>query len=91
MQMLTRMMALELGRDGLRIFFLGIPPTDTAMQGKIRTSGLNPISQIPQHKLVPTKVPASVMAHLCGPNPAMNDVLLDVRQEAFTKMMDLPV
>jgi len=90
LQMLTRMMALELGREGLRIFFLGIPPTDTAMQGKIRASGLNPISQIPQDKLVPTNVPASVMAHLCGPNPAMTDVLLDVRQEVFTKMMDLP-
>ncbi|MBC7736257.1 MAG: SDR family oxidoreductase [Candidatus Saccharibacteria bacterium] len=90
MQMLTRMMALELGREGLRIFFLGIPPTDTAMQGKIRASGLNPISQIPQDKLVPTNVPASVMAHLCGPNPSMTEVLLDVRHEVFTSMMDLP-
>jgi NAD(P)-dependent dehydrogenase (short-subunit alcohol dehydrogenase family) len=90
MQMLTRMMALELGKEGLRIFFLGIPPTDTAMQAKIRASGLNPISQIPQEKLVPTNVPASCMAHLCGPNPVMTDVLLDCRQEVFTKLMDLP-
>ena len=90
MQMLTRMMALELGREGLRIFFLGIPPTDTAMQGKIRASGMNPISQIPQGKLVPTGVPASVMAYLCGPNPVTTEVLLDVRQEVFTAMMDLP-
>ena len=90
MQMLTRMMALELGREGLRIFFLGIPPTDTAMQGKIRASGLNPISQIPQGKLVPTNVPASVMAYLCGAEPATSEVLLDVRQEVFTRMMDLP-
>ena len=89
MQMLTRMMALELGRDGLRIFFLGIPPTDTAMQGKIRASGLNPISQIPQGKLVPTNVPASCMAYLCGSDPAMTEVLLDVRQDAFTRMMGL--
>ncbi|MEI6098033.1 MAG: SDR family oxidoreductase [Alphaproteobacteria bacterium] len=89
MQMLTRMMALELEREGLRIFFLGIPPTDTGMQDKIRASGLNPISQIPKDKLVPTHVPASVMAHLCGPNPAMKEVLLDVRQEVFAKMMDL--
>jgi NAD(P)-dependent dehydrogenase (short-subunit alcohol dehydrogenase family) len=90
MQMLTRMMALELGREGLRIYFLGIPPTNTAMQDKIRASGLNPISQIPQEKLVPTQVPASVMAYLCGPEPVTNDVLLDVRHEVFTKMMDLP-
>lgn len=91
MQMLTRMMALELGREGLRIFFLGIPPTDTAMQGKIRASGLNPISQIPQDKLVPTNVPASVMAYLCAPNPMVTEVLLDVRHEVFTRMMDLPL
>ena len=90
MQMLTRMMALELARDGLRIYFLGIPPTDTAMQAKIRASGLNPVSQIPQDKLVPTKVPASCMAHLCGPNPTMTEVLLDCRHEAFTKLMNLP-
>ena len=90
MQMLTRMMALELGREGLRIYFLGIPPTNTAMQDKIRASGLNPISQIPQEKLVPTQVPASVMAYLCGPAPVTNEVLLDVRHEVFTKMMDLP-
>ncbi len=90
MQMLTRMMALELGREGLKIFFLGIPPTDTAMQGKIRASGLNPISQIPQDKLVPPRVPASVMAYLCGPEPVTSEVLLDVRHEVFTKMMDLP-
>ena len=90
MQMLTRMMALELGNEGLRIYFLGIPPTDTAMQAKIRASGLNPISQIPQAKLVPTRVPASCMALLCGPSPEMTEVLLDCRQEVFTKLMDLP-
>ena len=38
MQMLTRMMALELSADGIRTFFLGIPPTDTVMQDKIRAS-----------------------------------------------------
>ena len=90
MHMLTRMMALELASDGLRIYFLGIPPTDTAMQAKIRASGLNPVSQIPQDKLVPIRVPASCMAHLCGPSPEMTEVLLDCRQEVFTKMMDLP-
>ena len=90
MHMLTRMMALELARDGLKIFFLGIPPTDTAMQAKIRASGLNPISQIPQDQLVPTRTPASVMAYLCSADPGISEVLLDVRQEVFTKMMDLP-
>lgn len=91
MQMLTRMMAMELAEDGIRTFFLGIPPTNTAMQDKIRVSGLNPISRIPQEKLVPIAVPASCMAWLCGPEAAgLDEVLLDVRQEVFTRMMDLP-
>ena len=86
MLMLTRMMALELG---LRVHFLGIPPTDTAMQGEIRASGMNAISQIPQGSLVAPKVPASCLAWLCGPVPEGTEVVLDVRQEIFTRMMAL--
>jgi NAD(P)-dependent dehydrogenase (short-subunit alcohol dehydrogenase family) len=87
-QMLTRMMDKELTPLGLRCFFVGIPPTDTDMQGAIRTSGLNPVSQIPQSDLLHPSVPASCIAWLCAryadtpPNP-----LLDVRQELFTAMM----
>ena len=87
MLMLTRMMALELG---LRVYFLGIPPTDTAMQGEIRASGLNAISQIPQEKLVAPRVPASCLAWLCGKDAGISEVVLDVRQEVFTRMMTLP-
>ena len=88
--MLSQMMAMELGPD-VKCFFVGIPPTDTAMQGAIREAGFNPISQIPQEKLVRPAVPASVMAWMCGPQARdVEEVLLDVRQEIFTKMMDLP-
>jgi NAD(P)-dependent dehydrogenase (short-subunit alcohol dehydrogenase family) len=91
MHMLTRMMVKELVGDDLRVFFLGIPPTDTAMQGAIRASGLNPISQIPQGKLVPTNVPASCMAWLTSESSRqVTEPMLDVRQEVFTTMMDLP-
>ncbi|MGZ7242454.1 hypothetical protein ACXWPN_10100, partial [Streptococcus pyogenes] len=70
--------------------FLGIPPTDTAMQDKIRASNLNPISKIPKEKLVPAAVPASCMAWLCGPgSDGLEEVLLDVRQDLFTRQMDL--
>jgi NAD(P)-dependent dehydrogenase (short-subunit alcohol dehydrogenase family) len=90
LQMLTRMMALELAADGIKTFFLGIPPTDTAMQDKIRISGVNPISKIPKESLVRVAVPASCMAWLCGPDAAaLEDVLLDVRQELFTRRMHL--
>lgn len=90
MHMLTRMFDLELAADGVQSFFIGIPPTDTAMQDTIRESGLNPISQIAQSDLVPTAVSASVIAWLCGPEARkLDEVLLDVRQERFTAMMDL--
>jgi len=90
MRMLTQMMAMELAPD-VKSFFVGIPPTDTAMQGAIRSAGFNPISKIPQEKLVRPAVPASVLAWMCGAEArAVDEVLLDVRQEIFTKMMDLP-
>lgn len=89
--MLTRMLALELGPQGIASHFVGIPPTDTAMQAEIRAAGLNPISRIPKEKLVPTTVPASVLAWMCSAEArAVDEVLLDVRQDRFTAMMDLP-
>lgn len=88
MQMLTRMFDLELSPDGIKTFFLGIPPTDTAMQGAIRQAGLNPISKIAQSDLVPVDVPASVMAWLCSPQAReVTDLLLDVRREPFKELM----
>jgi NAD(P)-dependent dehydrogenase (short-subunit alcohol dehydrogenase family) len=90
MQMLTRMAALELGPEGIGCHFVGIPPTDTAMQAEIRAAGLNPISRIPQDQLVPTAVPASVLAYMCSAEAGtIDEVLLDVRQDRFTAMMDL--
>ncbi|MCA3440476.1 MAG: SDR family oxidoreductase [Rhodobacter sp.] len=88
--MLTRLMALELGPEGIQSFFIGIPPTDTAMQAEIRAAGLNPISKIPRDHLVPTAVPASVMAYLCSAGArGIDEVLLDVRQDRFKAMMPL--
>ena len=91
-RMMTQMMALELTADGIQSFFIGIPPTDTGMQAEIRLAGLNPISKIPQSSLVDPAVPASVIAWLCSPDArAVDEVLLDVRQDRFTAMMDLKV
>lgn len=89
--MLTRMLALELGPKGIASHFIGIPPTDTAMQAEIRAAGLNPISRIPQDQLVPTAVPASVLAYMCSAQArGIDEVLLDVRHDRFTAMMGLP-
>jgi NAD(P)-dependent dehydrogenase (short-subunit alcohol dehydrogenase family) len=88
--MLTRLLALELGPEGIHSFFIGIPPTDTAMQAEIRAPGLNPSSKIPQETLVPTAVTVSVMAWLCSTDAqGVDEVLLDVRQDRFTAMMPL--
>jgi NAD(P)-dependent dehydrogenase (short-subunit alcohol dehydrogenase family) len=87
-RMMTMMFAKDLEGSGVQFFFIGIPPTDTDMQAEIRTAGLNPISRIAQRDLVRPEVPASVMAWLCSPAArAREDILLDVRDEFFKKMM----
>jgi len=87
-RMLTQMQAMELKPLGVTSHFVGIPPTDTMMQGEIRQAGLNPISQIPQASLVKPEVPASVLAWMCSAQArAVEDVLLDVRGDRFTAMM----
>ncbi len=90
MHMLTRMFAMELENDGVRAVFIGIPPTDTDMQGSIREAGLNPISKIAKSDLVDPKVPASVMAWLCSDEAkTRTDVIQDVRDDFFKPMMGL--
>ncbi len=87
-RMLTAMCALELAGSGVQFFFLGIPPTDTDMQGEIRTAGLNPISRIARADLVAPEVTASIMAWLCGPGArALTEVMVDVRDDHFRAMM----
>jgi NAD(P)-dependent dehydrogenase (short-subunit alcohol dehydrogenase family) len=87
-RMLTEMQALEYAPLGVASRFVGIPPTDTAMQGEIRESGLNPISKIPQGSLVHPEVPASVLAWLCArENRDRPEVMLDVRDELFAGLM----
>jgi NAD(P)-dependent dehydrogenase (short-subunit alcohol dehydrogenase family) len=87
-RMLTEMQALELAPRGVAARFVGIPPTDTAMQGEIREAGLNPISKIPRGDLVHPDVPASVLAWLCASEQrGREEVMLDVREPLFKAMM----
>lgn len=86
--MLARVADLELRPRGLRVFVLGIPPTDTDMQGAIRASGLNEVSQIPAAALVEPGIPASALVWLAGPEArAIDDVVLDLREERFAALM----
>jgi NAD(P)-dependent dehydrogenase (short-subunit alcohol dehydrogenase family) len=87
--MLSRVIDLELASFGIKTFFLGIPPTDTAMQAKIRNSGLNKISEIPQSALNAVEVPASIITWLCSLKAReIEAILVDVRDELFVKMME---
>ena len=89
-RMLTQLCSMELADRGIQSFFIGIPPTDTEMQGEIREAGLNPISKIAKGDLVDPKVSASVMAWLCGPDARkLDECLLDVRDPLFQDMSSL--
>ena len=89
-RMLTQVFAEEMGESGVQFFFLGIPPTDTAMQAQIRESRLNPISEIRREDLVAPEVAASAIAWLCGSEARkLDQTLLDVREEPFRSMMGL--
>lgn len=85
--MLSRAIDLEYSSHGIRVFSLGIPPTDTTMQGSIRASGMNDLSKIPQHDLTPPAVTAAVAAWLCGPDARSQiaKIEIDVRDPEFAR------
>jgi NAD(P)-dependent dehydrogenase (short-subunit alcohol dehydrogenase family) len=90
--MLTRSVHLEFGTRGVRVFGFAPGVVDTGMQGSIRASGMNPVSQIPRETLAPAEVPAQAIAWLCTPAA---DVYLgqevDVRNPDFRAACGLPV
>lgn len=85
--MLSRAIDLEYSSQGVRTFSLGIPPTDTTMQGSIRASGINDLSKIPQRDLTAPAVTAAVATWLCG-SDARNRIAkieIDVRDPEFAR------
>jgi NAD(P)-dependent dehydrogenase (short-subunit alcohol dehydrogenase family) len=89
--MLTRATAHEYAAQGLRVFALGIAPTDTKMQEKIRASELNPVSRIPREELWKPEAIAAILAWLCGPEAAfLKEIELDVRDALFTYLLAAP-
>lgn len=63
--MLTRAAHEEFGPAGLRIFGFAPGVVDTDMQGEIRASGLNPVSQLPRESLASVDDPAHGILWLC--------------------------
>ena len=64
--MLTQSTALETGGSGIRVFGFQPGTVDTAMQDAIRSSGINPISEMQKSDHADPKDPARVIAWLCS-------------------------
>lgn len=87
MVMVSRSTDLEYRDRGLRVFSLGVPPTDTTMQASIRESGINDVSRIPQQDLTAPSVTAAVAVWLCSPaaRHEIEKLEIDVRDPEFAE------
>lgn len=89
--MLTKATHLEYGPQGVRVIGLAPGIVDTDMQGRIRASGLNPVSKIPRSDLAPTDIPAQMITWLCSPEAAdLAGQELDIRQPELRARAGLP-
>lgn len=89
--MLTRSVHLEYAAEGIRIFGFAPGVVDTDMQGAIRASGINPVSQLPRASLAPASDPARVIAWLCTPAAeALAGQELDIRTPDLRAAAGLP-
>lgn len=65
--MLTRMVHKENGNQGIRAISLSPGTVATRMQREIKTSGVNPVSQLDWSDHVPPEWPAKTLVWMCGP------------------------
>ena len=88
--MLTRSVHLEYG-DQVRVFGFAPGVVDTDMQGTIRASGINPVSQLPRASLAPASEPAQAIAWLCtsAADPLAGQEL-DIRNPELRAAAGLP-
>jgi NAD(P)-dependent dehydrogenase (short-subunit alcohol dehydrogenase family) len=90
--MLTRAVHLECAAKGVRVFGFAPGVVDTGMQGSIRASKMNPVSQIPRENLAPADQPAHAIAWLATPEAdAYAGQEVDVRNPEFRAACGLPV
>lgn len=89
--MLTRSVHLEYGAEGIRVFGIAPGVVDTAMQGAIRASGINPVSKLPRESLSQPDQPGRAIAWLCTPAAApLAGQELDIRDPALRQAIGLP-
>jgi NAD(P)-dependent dehydrogenase (short-subunit alcohol dehydrogenase family) len=84
LSMVTRCVHEEWGGHGIRAFGFAPGVVDTDMQGSIRASGINPVSQLPRSALAPAEQPAWGIAWLCTPEAdGLVGRELDIRTDPF--------
>ena len=89
--MVTRMLALEYGAAGIRVFGFAPGIVDTAMQAEIRASAINPVSRLPRAMLADPAMPADAIARLCGPaGDAFAGQEIDLRDAVLRAGLGLP-
>jgi len=89
--MLTRCVAHEYPQIACYGFQPGF--VDTAMQARIRASGINDISRLPRNTLAPAEHPAACVAWLCATRPgdlagrdlSINDTALQTQMQGSTE------
>lgn len=89
--MLTRAIHAEYAASGIRVYGFAPGVVDTGMQGEIRASGMNPVSQIPREALAPPQEAAQAAVWLC--TSAAADLAgreVDVRDPALRQACGLP-
>ena len=88
--MVTRCLHLEYGSRGIRAFGFAPGVVDTDMQGTIRASGMNPVSQLPRASLAPAEQPGWAIAWLCTPEAeGLAGQELDIRTDPFHRVAGL--
>jgi NAD(P)-dependent dehydrogenase (short-subunit alcohol dehydrogenase family) len=70
--MFTRALVEEYGARNVVAYSLRPGVVDTAMQVRIRASGMNEISRLPREQLAPPEYAASIIAWLCDQRPAQH-------------------
>lgn len=88
--MLTRCAHHEAGSSGLRIMGLSPGTVATDMQGVIRDSGVNPVSQLDWSVHIPADWPARALVWMCGPeaDPHLGEEL-SLRDEELRRKIGL--
>lgn len=88
--MLTRALDLEARADGIRAISLSPGTVATDMQAAIRTSGINPVSQLDWSVHIPPEWPARALVWLCGPDgDAFLGAEVSLRDEAIRRRIGL--